>query len=74
MKWIPIKERLPEPNEQLIVSYNNGRINILIQWWADGQKPIYSNWDDDSDKYPVITVTAWMPLIEPYIESGASSL
>lgn len=70
MTWIPIKERLPKSNEEVIVSYDNGTIDILIQWWADGQESVYSNWGKDSEEHPELVVTAWMPLIEPYIESG----
>ena len=46
MKWIPLKERLPEANIVVLASFDNGTIDVLLQWWANGQDPVYADWEN----------------------------
>ena len=54
-KWIPVDERLPEGEKEVLVTTNTGR--ITFGYLGDGE--LYVDLDLD---YPI----AWMPLPEPY--------
>lgn len=54
-KWIPVDERLPEGEKEVLVTTNIGR--ITFGYLGDGE--LYVDLDLD---YPI----AWMPLPEPY--------
>lgn len=63
-KWIGVKERLPEMNEEVLISYGNTpfyKLAFLIhngdRKWFHGT---YSN-----QEYQIDDVTHWMPLPEP---------
>lgn len=73
MKWIPLKERLPEANTVVLVCYDNGEVDIMLQWWAGGQDPVYVNWLSKDDQCNDLTVLAWMPLPAPYVEVGVTT-
>ena len=50
MKWIPLKESLPEANTIVLASFDNGTIDVLLQWWANGQDPVYADWKNELDE------------------------
>lgn len=69
--WIPITERMPEEDEECLVTYDaeivgakiypvSERIYPELVWWGKGK------WTD-RDGLPIcVNVTAWMPKPEPY--------
>lgn len=81
--WIPCSERLPEPQTEVVVSFDNGEVKILWQNWADpsslsnypGEPLAYIGGDgiphtyEDWESMKTYAV-AWMPLPEPYREEG----
>lgn len=73
MKWIPLKERLPETNTVVLASFDNGAIDVLLQWGAEGQEPVYADWDNEDNRNAQMRALAWMPLPTPYVEVGVTS-
>lgn len=73
MKWISLKEELPETNTVVLASFDNGAIDVLLQWWAEGQAPVYADWENEEDRDAQMRVLAWMPLPTPYVEAGAAT-
>lgn len=66
-QWIPVSERLPEPddNTYYLVSQKD------YDWLAIARYATYSNknvWDDDEGVVVSEHVTAYMPLPQPYKE------
>ena len=78
--WIPCSERLPEEDEEVLVSVHfMGLKQTHPNGWNDHIKPNYyveiashidGEWSSDSDEYKVARsrhkVIAWMPLPKPY--------
>ena len=73
MKWIPLKESLPEANTIVLASFDNGTIAVLLQWWANGQDPVYADWENEDDRKAEMRALAWMPLPAPYVEVGVTT-
>ena len=61
-QWIPVSERLPEPNVWVLVTVeqNGNRYQEIMR----GNKYIEA-WTDNINNY-TDEITAWMPLPEPY--------
>ncbi len=57
-RWIPVSERLPDNDESVLISNSHG---VTKAWW-NGRC-----WTSIAVK-EYKTVTAWMPLPEPYQE------
>ena len=68
--WIPVDERLPDPDEHILVSFFNFSLPMIGRYTVD---------DDDGGTFRVgdidesfvehdLYVSAWMPLPEPYKE------
>jgi hypothetical protein len=64
-RWIPVSERLPEIATRCIVQLSNGYVTIgeyySIEKWTIIETALQY-------VYPKETVTAWMPLPQPYKE------
>lgn len=69
-RWIPVSERMPEPEELVMVSFENFSLPMVGRYMVD---------DDDGGTFRVgdmdesfiehdLYVNAWMPLPEPYRE------
>lgn len=68
--WIPVDERLPDPDEHILVSFFNFSLPMIGRYTVD---------DDDGGTFRVgdedasfvkhdLYVNAWMPLPDPYKE------
>lgn len=68
--WIPVEERLPDPDRYLLVSFKNFSVPMVGRYTVD---------DEDSETFRVgdsdetflehdLFVNAWMPLPKPYKE------
>lgn len=73
MKWISVKDRLPEPEIPVLVTYI-GFVDGVAE--SDGIATInYGEWcwyedkNSDNDEAVKVTITHWMPLPEPPKES-----
>ena len=62
-EWIPVSERLPEENGVYIVSYED---SVRVLEWFNGKWFFYPS---NPAREETGTITAWMPLPEPYKES-----
>ena len=76
--WIPCSERLPEPETEVLVSFNDGTVKTLWQKWAISEggnypgEPLayimdgyFPETEEDWEKYKMYAV-AWMPLPKAY--------
>lgn len=65
-KWIPISERLPEDEQEVIYSTKTGRV-YSGKYIDDGGRSTWYSYKDDARAWNNV-VTAWMPLPDPYKE------
>jgi len=82
LRWIPVTERLPEEEENVLVTVHFKGLNqkfpsgwndhIKECWYVDIANQFDGVWSSYSDEYKVARsrheVIAWMPLPEPYKE------
>lgn len=61
MKWIPCSERLPELDREVLACTNDGYMYIAKRY-----EPWDCEWYETLEYRRLLTVTAWMPLPEPY--------
>lgn len=70
--WIPVTERLPEPdgfkNAYLVTVNNGGHRFIAISFFIDSGNA--QTWEDDEGIIDSRNVTAWAPLPTPYREEA----
>lgn len=67
--WIPCSERLPEPDEYILLSFSNYSGLVLGRYEEDDGGGVFYEGDSLTPltQYDVF-VNAWMPLPEPYRE------
>ena len=69
-EWIPVKERLPEEDEYVVMSFENFTLPIIGRYEKDndGGGAWYAGDDDGCDTCSSqdLFVNAWMPLPKPY--------
>lgn len=58
-RWIPVTERLPEEEDEYLVTIDGNRYYATTSYWSKGYYTAGWQWNDDN-------VIAWMPLPEPY--------
>ena len=68
--WIPIDEKLPDPDKYILVSFENYVLSDIGRYEADedGGGAFYPGDEDRSYTSFGLFVNAWMPLPEPYKE------
>lgn len=68
IKWIPIAEKLPEPGEYILLSFENYTLTDIGRYEKDedGSGAFYLGDEDESCASVNLFVNAWMPLPEPY--------
>lgn len=71
-RWIPVKERLPEEDEYVIITGTDGiaYIDIFSYGFADidDVEPCFYRWNDEYGQCFKPDVLAWIPIPEPYKE------
>jgi hypothetical protein len=76
MRWISVKDKLPEYPESVLVTGGNRATDKIsdfyavayfdgTQWLLDPFTIGYDSWDDETDICLLIEPTHWMPLPEP---------
>lgn len=66
--WISVKERLPEPNKEVLLYDNNPLRHYVIGWlrkdkgYNKGMWALSNGWIEDKD------ITHWMPIDKPITE------
>ena len=74
-RWIPVTERLPEVDENVLISYHYDEESeffppfdgVTISYWTGVKNRNIPHFADMGD---ACTVLAWMPLPEPYKEDS----
>ena len=68
MKWIPCNERMPEPEEMVMVSFENFSLPMSGRYTMDDGGTFRVGDMDESFIEHDLYVNAWMPLPKPYRE------
>ena len=68
-QWIPISERLPEEEEDILLSFANYTGLDIGRYEKDGENDkFYPGDDEETYAHYGLIVNAWMPLPKPYKE------
>ena len=67
-RWIPVTEKLPEPETSILVSFDNFTLPAIATYRVDddGSGAFYQGDEDYTYISVGFYVNAWMPLPEPY--------
>ena len=67
-RWIPVTEKLPEPETYILVSFDNFTLPDIATYRVDddGSGAFYPGDEDYTYLSVGFYVNAWMPLPEPY--------
>ena len=70
VQWIPVTERLPDPESYILVSFENYILPDIATYRVDedGSGAFYPGDEDYTYLSAGVFVNAWMPLPEPYRE------
>lgn len=61
-KWIPVSERLPETNDDVLVTDG---VDMFVAWYS--RKGMWQGWKSSDNNFERNTpIDAWMPLPKPY--------
>lgn len=66
--WIPVSERLPEPNNEVLVFFRDCSIVSTGQWTTRNQRYKEMGWLTPCENWNNGPVTHWMPLPSPPTE------
>ena len=69
--WIPVKERLPETDDYILLSFSNFSLAMVGRYEEDSDGGAFYLGDCDEEDTCIsqdLFVNAWMPLPEPYRE------
>lgn len=68
--WITIDEKLPDPDEYILISFFNSSIPMIGRYTVDDNDGGTFRVGDEDDSFGEhgLYVNAWMPLPEPYKE------
>lgn len=68
--WIPVEEKLPDPDKYILVSFFNSSIPMIGRYTVDDNDGGTFRVGDEDDSFGEhgLYVNAWMPLPEPYEE------
>lgn len=71
-RWIPVTEKLPEPETYILVSFDNFTLPDIATYRVDddGSGAFYPGDEDYTYLSVGFYVNAWMPLPEPYKEEN----
>lgn len=69
-RWIPVSERLPDPDEYILVSFENFSVPMISRYTVDDEDNGTFRIGDEVDSFVDndLFVNAWMPLPKPYKE------
>lgn len=71
-RWIPVEEKLPEPEKSVLLSLKNSSVPAVGRYIANVNDNGTFRVGDDEDFIVLdLHVNAWMPLPEPYREKTA---
>ena len=76
-KWIPVSERLPENDEDVLVCYPQGGMEVVYYHIDNSIYPTEhkdlneTGWCDEEGDALYFEPIAWMPLPEPYKAEGS---
>lgn len=68
MQWIPVEERLPDPDKYVLVSFENFSLPMIGRYTVDDDDGGTFRIGDDDDSFLQhdLFVNAWMSVPEPY--------
>ena len=70
LRWVPVTERLPRPEMEVLCAFDSGEVCSLWQDWAGSGDQDPFLYGEDPDFRRVKRATHWMPLPLPPKEGG----